>query len=287
MIYYISTKKNIVDNNAIRKYFGNKHELLYIKNIDDVNLFNRKDILFINKDLEKDDFINLLNIKCKTYVKTNYITSFFKSTSNIIVNNVNYTKIKTYYSINVNNKLKRVVDIIGAILLLLLLSPLFLVISILVRCTSKGKIIYIQERVGMNNKIFKIYKFRSMYENSEGKIPSLVKINDKRITKLGKFLRRFKLDEMPQFINVLKGDMSLIGPRPERKYFVDVFESCVKHYNIRFLVKPGIVSLSHIYGDYYTSAEIRILYDLQYIFNYNVINEIVLLFKTIKVVIKN
>ena len=116
--------------------------------------------------------------------------------------------------------MKRVIDIFVSFIALILLSPLFLLLAILIKKDSNGPIFYKQERIGYRHRPFKIYKFRTMKAHAENGIPLLSEENDKRVTKIGKVLRKYRLDELPQFWNVLKGDMSLVGPRPEREYFI-------------------------------------------------------------------
>ena len=169
-----------------------------------------------------------------------------------------------------NRFIKRSIDIIGSIMLLILFSPIMLIIAIAIKCTSKGPIIFKQERVGKHNKIFTMYKFRSMIEqdDTEEKTMWTVK-NDKRVTGIGKIIRRISFDELPQFLNVLKGEMSLVGPRPERKQYVDRFKETIPRYMIKHQVRPGITGWAQINGlrgD--TPIDRRITYDLWYIENW-------------------
>ena len=137
---------------------------------------------------------------------------------------------------------KRIFDLLASTIGLIILSPLFLLISIAIKLESKGKIFYQQKRVGLNGKEFKLIKFRSMYENSDKK--GLLTIgNDNRITKVGKFLRKYKLDELPQLINVIKGEMSIVGPRPEVKKYVEQYTEEQKKV---LSVKPGITEFASI-----------------------------------------
>jgi len=133
--------------------------------------------------------------------------------------------------------IKRIIDFIFSLIGLILLSPLFLIIAILVKKEDGGSVFFRQTRVGQNGKLFKIYKFRTMIENAEKLGAQVTKGNDPRITKIGKFLRKYKLDELPQLINVLKGDMSLVGPRPEVPKYVEPYK---KEYEEILKVKPGI-----------------------------------------------
>lgn len=139
--------------------------------------------------------------------------------------------------------LKRLTDILLSIIGIILLTPIFIIISLLVKISSNGKIFYLGERTGLNGKSFKIIKFRTMYENSD-KGPSTTSRNDHRITYIGRFLRKYKLDELPQLINILIGDMSFVGPRPELKKYTDLYKGDEK---LILAVKPGLTDFSSIY----------------------------------------
>ena len=166
--------------------------------------------------------------------------------------------------------LKRSFDIVFSIFALVLCSPLLILSAILIKVTSEGPILFKQERVGLNKETFYMYKFRSMkvQEPSEEATQWTTK-NDPRKTWWGNIMRRFSIDELPQFFNVLKGDMSVIGPRPERPYFVDKFKEDIPHYMIKHQVRPGITGWAQVNGlrgD--TSIEDRIEHDLYYIENW-------------------
>lgn len=185
-------------------------------------------------------------------------------------------------------KLKRGFDIIVAILVLVLGSPLYLFTAIMVKLSSKGPIFYEQERIGQYGVPFMIYKFRSMVVDSESEGPKLSSENDDRITKWGHTMRKFRIDEIPQFYNVLKGDMSIVGPRPERKYFIDKIVKIAPHYTHLQKVKPGITSLGQVKYGYAQSPEemaSRMKYDILYIENMSIYLDIKILIYTIKTVV--
>lgn len=192
--------------------------------------------------------------------------------------------IKPYKGIYLNY-FKVVCDTISALLALLLSSPILIVVSILIKLDSKGPIVFKQSRIGLNGKEFKIYKFRTMYSNvpKEGKSPT--SSEDARITKIGKFLRKTSLDELPQIINILKGEMSFIGPRPEQRSIVE------KHYTDyerqRFLVKPGITGLWQISMDRTKAIHENLQYDFNYIENTSLITDLKIIFKTVKVMLRS
>lgn len=171
-----------------------------------------------------------------------------------------------------NMMVKRVMDIVGALFCIVLFSPVMLLTALLIRLTSPGPLIFTQERVGLHNRPFKMYKFRSMEVQSkeEEKKGWTVK-NDPRVTPVGKIIRKTSIDELPQFFNVLKGDMSLVGPRPERPQFVEKFREEIPRYMIKHQVRPGITGWAQING--YrgnTSIRKRIEHDLYYIENWTV-----------------
>lgn len=180
-----------------------------------------------------------------------------------------------------NKFVKRVSDIVGSFLLIILFSPVMLVVAFAVRFSSKGPVIYKQERVGLHNRNFVMYKFRSMKIERCDELHFTTQ-NDDRTTRIGRFIRRCSLDELPQLFNVLKGDMSLVGPRPERPEFVEKFREQIPRYMIKHQVRPGMTGWAQING--YrgnTSIRKRIEYDLYYIENWTFWFDIVILFQTI------
>ncbi|HCW53912.1 MAG TPA: undecaprenyl-phosphate glucose phosphotransferase [Clostridium sp.] len=179
-----------------------------------------------------------------------------------------------------NAFLKRSMDIIGSIILILLTCPIMLITAIIIKVTSKGPIIFKQKRVGLNKEIFTMYKFRSMKVNNQ-ETTGWSTNNDPRKTKFGSFIRKFSIDELPQFFNVLKGDMSLVGPRPELPHFVNEFKDEIPLYMVKHQVKPGITGLAQINGyrgD--TSIKKRIEFDIQYIENWSILLDIHIILKT-------
>lgn len=166
--------------------------------------------------------------------------------------------------------IKRLLDMTAALCALVLLSPLYLALAILVKLSSPGPIIFKQERIGQYNRPFYIYKFRSMCANAEEKGPKLAREGDPRITKIGRFMRKTRMDEIPQFVNVLKGDMSLVGPRPERQYYIDQIIKVAPHYRHLQKVRPGITSWGQVKYGYAENVEEmvqRLKYDVLYIEN--------------------
>ena len=185
--------------------------------------------------------------------------------------------------------IKRLFDVVISILALIILFPIMLVISIWVKFDSKGNIIYKQSRIGRRRKEFMIYKFRTMYENAESNgCPALSSENDSRVTKVGRILRKYRLDELPQFWNILKGDMSLVGPRPERDYFIDQIVKIAPLYSLLFQVRPGLTSMGMVKYGYASSVHEmveRFRYDLLYLENMSIAIDIKILIYTIKTVL--
>lgn len=165
---------------------------------------------------------------------------------------------------------KRVLDIVASMCALIVLSPLLLFAAIRVRLSSSGPIIYKQQRIGIHGKPFYIYKFRSMYTNAEQHGPALSSTEDPRITKWGRIMRKWRIDELPQFVNILIGDMSLVGPRPERQFFIDQLIAIHPHYKYLHKVKPGLTSWGMVqfgYAENVSEMVERMKYDLLYIEN--------------------
>jgi exopolysaccharide biosynthesis polyprenyl glycosylphosphotransferase len=182
---------------------------------------------------------------------------------------------------------KRMFDIVAAILGLILLSPILLVSALLIKLSSPGGVIFSQRRIGRGGKEFTLHKFRTMVPNAEAKTgPILAKgTQDSRLTPIGKWLRRFRIDELPQLWNVLKGDMSIVGPRPERPHFVQQFMKKTPTYAQRHQVRPGITGLAQICGGYHTDARDKLRFDLIYVSHYSVWLDICLLLRTLFVVV--
>jgi exopolysaccharide biosynthesis polyprenyl glycosylphosphotransferase len=187
-----------------------------------------------------------------------------------------------------NWQLKRWVDLVAAILLLVTLLPLMLLVILAIRLDSSGPIFYSQVRSGWNSQQFTVYKFRSMYQDAEARGAQWAQERDPRITRVGYWLRILRIDELPQIWNVLRGEMSLIGPRPERPEFDTKLAEVIPYYELRYLVKPGITGWAQVmypYGASVQDAYEKLSYDLYYIKNYSFWLDLVIVFKTIRVVL--
>jgi len=184
---------------------------------------------------------------------------------------------------------KRLIDLAASSIMLILLGPLYLYITIRVKISSKGPIIFQQERIGLNGKPFKIYKFRSMYTDAERHGPQLSKDGDNRCTPWGAVMRKWRLDELPQFWNVLKGDMSLVGPRPERQHYIDLIVKEAPHYKHLLKVRPGITSWGQVKYGYASNVEQmlqRLKFDILYIENMSLALDFKIMFYTLLVLLQ-
>lgn len=184
---------------------------------------------------------------------------------------------------------KKVIDILGAIVGILLAIPIIVIIFLIIKLTSKGPVFYMHERIGQFGVPFKMYKFRSMHINAEDDGPQLSSKGDSRVTLIGKFMRRWRLDEIPNLINVLKGEMSLVGPRPERKFYIDKIVHRAPDYTRLLLVKPGVTSLGQVKFGYAVNVDemiSRMKFDLYYIDNNSLFLDFLVLAQTIVIISK-
>ena len=250
---------------------------------------NDLDEIVITLSIEEYGKLEKIVAKCE---KCGIHTKFIPDYNNIIPTRAYIEDVQGLPVINIrrvplsglfNRFIKRFADIVLAVLALIIFSPIMLIVAVLVKTTSKGPVIYKQERVGLHNKTFKMYKFRSMIDSCDGSDKKKwTTQDDPRVTKVGKFIRKTSLDELPQFVNVIKGDMSIVGPRPERPYYVDKFKEEIPRYMIKHQVRPGITGWAQVNGyrgD--TSIYKRIECDLYYIENWTVLFDIKILFFTV------
>lgn len=185
---------------------------------------------------------------------------------------------KKYFS------LKRIFDVIMSLLLLYFTFPIIVIFSILIVLETFGTPLYKQVRVGKMGKLITIYKLRSMHINAENDGAKWASKNDPRITKIGRFIRKTRIDELPQLVNVLKGEMSFIGPRPERPEFVELFSTSIKNFEERCLVTPGLTGLAQVKGGYDLTPQEKLEFDLRYIKKGSIIMEVSIILKTITII---
>lgn len=181
---------------------------------------------------------------------------------------------------------KRLVDIALAIVLFIVFLPVLVISAVAVKLTSPGPVFFKQERVGKEEKPIRIVKFRTMVAGAEKATgPVLATADDERVTSVGRFLRRYRLDELPQLAIILKGEMSFVGPRPERAFFVEQFKESIPGYRERFRVKPGVTGLAQVSGSYATTAENKLKYDLIYMYHQTLLMDLKILLETVRVVL--
>lgn len=250
---------------------------------------NKLDEIAITLGLEEYYKLGKIVAECE---KSGVHTKFIPDYGNIIptrpytedlmglpVINIRYVPLSNTF----NAMVKRMTDIVGSLICIVIFSPVMLVSAALVKATSKGPLIFKQERVGLHNKPFWMYKFRTMYvQTEEEEKKGWTQKNDPRVTSVGKFLRKTSLDEFPQLFNVLKGDMSLVGPRPERPQYVEKFREEIPRYMIKHQVRPGMTGWAQVNGyrgD--TSIKKRIEHDLYYIENWTLGLDLKILFLTV------
>jgi sugar transferase (PEP-CTERM system associated) len=185
--------------------------------------------------------------------------------------------------------MKRMFDILVSVIILALTMPIMLIAAVLIRLEDGGPVFYSQERTGRGNRPFKVHKFRSMGINAEkGGKPQWAAQNDPRVTRVGDFIRKVRIDELPQLWNVFKGEMSFVGPRPERPFFVEQLSADIPYYNVRHSIKPGITGWAQVrygYGASVEDAVQKLQYDLYYVKNNSLFLDILVLIDTMKVVL--
>jgi exopolysaccharide biosynthesis polyprenyl glycosylphosphotransferase len=179
---------------------------------------------------------------------------------------------------------KRIMDILLSAIILVVFSPLFLVLALLIRLTDGGPVFYTQERLTMNGRSFRIIKFRSMRMDSEKDGARLAMKDDDRITPVGRFMRRTHIDELPQILNIFRGDMSFVGPRPERPEIALEYEKSIPEFSFRLKVKAGLTGYAQVYGKYNTTPYDKLKLDLTYIENYSLWTDFKLILMTMKVI---
>ena len=282
--------RGILDDNKERGYCYNGVKVIgTISNLHMILEMNVLDEIAITLSIKEYEHLEAIVSDCeKSGVHTKFIPDYnnfiptipyIEDLQGLPVINIRHVPLTELH----NAYIKRIVDIFGALFGIIVFSPVMIVTAILVKLTDGGPIIYAQERVGLHNKPFKMYKFRSMAvqkpseEKSKWTTP-----NDPRVTAVGRFIRKTSIDEMPQFFNILSGNMSLVGPRPERPFYVEKFREEIPHYMIKHQVRPGLTGWAQVNGfrgD--TSIQKRIDHDLYYIENWTLGFDFKIMFLTI------
>ncbi|XJS10370.1 sugar transferase [Aerococcaceae bacterium WGS1372] len=273
----MKNKRHQVTHVVLSNYLENIQEL--IDYVDIVYLTG-----YIPEEQRLDIYEYLMRSKKKLFISTQF--------ENLMMVNPNIMNFEDESIIEVSNfeipaeadMLKRSIDIIVSLVLTVVTAPIMLGAAIAIKVDSPGPVFYKQERITKGEKSFNILKFRSMSESAESESgPVLASKNDSRVTKVGKFIRSTRIDELPQLLNVLKGDMSLVGPRPERPFFVEQFKEQNPYYSLRHHVRAGITGYAQVYGKYSTDFNSKLNFDLLYIKNYSIPFDIKLLFQTVKI----
>jgi putative colanic acid biosynthesis UDP-glucose lipid carrier transferase len=270
-----------------------------INSLDEENLSlnilskNPDEIFICYKKLDTELLKQLILLGDENSIKIKVVSDLFldnKYAQLVNYDNVPVLQITATPEISIKIKLlKRCFDISFSLVTMILGFPLFLIIYLITKFSSQGPAFYKQERIGRNEKPFYIYKFRSMYVNAEKHGPQLSKDNDPRITKWGGFLRKTRFDELPQFWNVLKGDMSVVGPRPERQHFIEKIIEKTPSYKKLLKLKPGITSIGQVHYGYAENIDemcTRVRYDLIYLDKISLKSDLNIILKTVKVVIQ-
>lgn len=281
---------------SLQKLEGYKH-IEFSGDIDELEDFVEKNeikLLLLGKmRLEEKEVEKILRIKLRNTHVMGYLDYMLEVEKKIEVSYINEEWLLNAYGFEIlrskfQNKVKRVFDIGMSIIIGLMTFPVMIIAAIIVRLESPGPIIYSQARVGENEKEFLVYKFRSMRQDAEKDGAKWAQKNDPRVTKFGNFMRKTRIDELPQLLNVIKGDMSFIGPRPERMVFIKELEKQIPYYGLRHMVKPGLTGWAQVmypYGATVEDAKNKLEYDLYYIKCYSLYLDIIILFKTLKTVV--
>ena len=283
---YISNNKSRATEYLIGSY-EQMEEIIYQKKID---------ILVIVKDIKSPDFKKymkrIFDLKINGLKIMNYEEFNEDIQKKIDINKINEEWLLQSNGFDILNNevqrnIKRGMDLMLALILMVILSPLALIVSIIIKLESKGPVIFKQMRIGENMRPFKVYKFRSMRLHDPEKYSKYTLDNDSRVTKFGKFIRKTRIDELPQLWNILKGTMSFVGPRPEWDILAKDYARQIHYYNLRHLIKPGITGWAQVmfpYGESLDDAKKKLEYDLYYLKHQDFILDVLVVVKTAKAV---
>jgi len=286
---YVAVKKeNVGKNHNGVEVVGTYDEIEKV-----IDSTNAKEIILALEKHEEDILMNVISKCDDKEVNLKIVPDLYE----IISGQARTTQIYGFPLIDImpqlmkewEKKLKRLIDVIISVSFLILSSPVTILTSIAIKIESKGPVIYKQERSGLNGKVFQIYKFRSMVQDAEKKSgPMWSTKGDPRITKVGKFIRKVRIDEIPQMLNILKGEMSFVGPRPERPVFVEQLAKEIPLYKRRLKVRPGLTGwaqVKHKYDESIEDVKTKLRYDLFYIENISIRMDFIIIFRTVFVVL--
>lgn len=284
---YISVNGEKTSVNELKR-LGSKNELNKI-----ISEYHIKEIIIATEEDQKDEIASILSLLDGESIRIKIIPNMYQHLAGMVKMGNVFGAVLIEIKINVlppwQKLLKRIFDIGVSILILILGFPFFILIGICVKISSKGPILFLQERIGIAGKPFKIIKYRSMRIDAESNGPQLSRENDPRITPLGLFLRKTRIDEFPQFWNVLKGDMSLVGPRPERQFFIDQIVQQAPHFKRLQRVKPGITSWGQVkygYAENVDQMVQRLEFDLLYLENISLLLDLKILIYTVLIMVQ-
>ncbi|MCI6152856.1 MAG: TIGR03013 family PEP-CTERM/XrtA system glycosyltransferase [Fusobacterium perfoetens] len=294
---------NILNENKDKyNYIGYVHENIeilnnYLGKVEDIESIVKEkgidEIIFTSRKQVKKYADIVMNLKLKGVKVIDYLSFLEEEEGKVDVDKIDSLWVLMgggFVSFNdtMQRRIKRAFDLILAVVIGICALPIMIVAAIIVKLESPGPIIYSQARIGENQKEFFVHKFRSMRNDAEKNGAKWAVENDPRVTKFGNFMRKTRIDELPQIWNVFKGEMSFIGPRPERQVFITEIEKVVPYYNVRHVIKPGLTGWAQVmypYGASIEDAKKKLEYDLYYIKHQDILLDIIIFFKTIQIVV--
>ncbi len=272
-----------VDNNKI---LGNTNDLE-----DVIKTHNIKEVIIAIDNMDDQIVFSLINRMLEFGVHIMFAPRMYEIiTGNVMLGDISSEPLVAISGNKMaawQQSIKRVFDVFTSAIMLIILSPLYIYLITRVKLDSKGSVFYKQPRVGYKGREFFIYKFRTMVSDAENGTPKLTNENDPRITRFGNTMRKYRLDELPQFWNILKGDMSIVGPRPERKFFIEQIEKQAPYYCLLYNIRPGLLSWGPIkigYADNIEKMTQRLKYDIIYMDNMSIITDVKIIFYSIEVI---
>ncbi len=292
-VVIVGEKEKVVS--AVRNFLSrknNKHKVTsviisnYYENLKSV--IENVEVVYLSNSIEESEKKKLYQLVVKNNKKI-FLETCFENLMLVKPNMMNFEdesiiEVSSFELQSEENFMKRGIDVLISAILIVITSPLMILTAIVVKVTSSGPVIYKQTRVTIGQKEFSILKFRTMSATAEAKSgPVIATNNDSRVTSAGKYLRSLRLDELPQLFNVLKGEMSIVGPRPERPFFVNQYNEENPNYYLRHNVRAGITGYAQVYGKYASNYNSKLNFDLLYIKNYSLLLDMKILLQTIKI----